>query len=251
MREIETVSIGSVEDFLQEMIPQLGFQRMPIYRGQKSEKDSILPTLLREEVSKTEFKTWNELESSLLIRVKQRARGELGHEPMSELEWLSIAQHHGLPTRLSSWTENALVALFFATESGNEDEDGIVWRILPGDANLVIAQDYEQVPERPRIYFPQKTTPAMLNQKTCYLCHPLPAEDAVPETFEEYYELGDERMHLAKLLVTSSEKAFIRRRLATMGIEARTLFPGMEGLCEQIREEIYSFTDSYEWVFPV
>jgi hypothetical protein len=91
----------------------------------------------------------------------------------------------------------------------------------------------------------------MLNQKTCYLCHPLPAEDAVPETFEEYYELGDERMHLAKLVVTGSEKAFIRRRLATMGIGARTLFPGMEGLCEQIREEIYSFTDSYEWVFPV
>jgi hypothetical protein len=251
MREIETVSIGSVEDFLQEMIPQLGFQRMPIYRGQNSEKDSILPTLFREEVNKTEFKTWNELESSLLIRIKQRARGELGYEPMSELEWLSVAQHHGLPTRLSSWTENALVALFFATESGSEDEDGIVWRILPGDANLVIAQDYEQVPEQPRIYFPQKTTPAMLNQKTCYLCHPLPAEDAVPETFEEYYELGDERMHLAKLVVTSSEKAFIRRRLATMGIEARTLFLGMEGLCEQIREEIYSFTDSYEWVFPV
>ncbi len=251
MREIETVSVGSVEDFLQEMIPQLGFQRTPIYRGQNSEKDSILPTLFREEVTKTEFKTWNELESSLLIRIKQRARGELGYEPMSELEWLSIAQHHGLPTRLSSWTENALVALFFATESGNEDEDGIVWRILPGDAKLVIAQDYEQVPEQPRIYFPQKTTPAMLNQKTCYLCHPLPAEDAVPETFEEYYELGDERMHLAKLVVTGSEKAFIRRRLATMGIEARTLFPGMEGLCEQIREEIYSFTDSYEWVFPV
>jgi hypothetical protein len=163
---------------------------------------------------------------------------------------MSIAQYYGLPTRLSAWTENALVALYFATAPGNDDEDGIVWRILPGDANLVIAQDYEQVPEQPRIYFPQKTTPAMLNQKTCYLCHPLPSEDAAPETFEEYYELGDERMHLAKLVVTGSEKGFIRRRLATMGIEARTLFPGMTGLCEQIREEIYSFTDSYEWVFP-
>lgn len=250
MREIETVSIGSVEDYLQEMVPQLGFQRTPIYRGQNTEKWKILPTLFREEVAKTESRSWSELEGSLLIRMKQRARGELNYEPMSELEWMSIAQHYGLPTRLSTWTENALVALYFATEPGREDEDGVVWRILPGDSSLVIAQDYEQVPEQPRIYFPQKTTPSMLNQKTCYLCHPLPAEDAAAETFEEYFELGDERMHLAKLVVTASEKAFIRRRLATMGIEARTLFPGMAGLCEQIKEEIYSFTDSYEWVFP-
>tara|TARA_R110000850_G_scaffold9033_18_gene33364 strand:+ start:1804 stop:2559 length:756 start_codon:yes stop_codon:yes gene_type:complete len=250
MRAIETVSIGNVEDFLHEMVPQLGFQRTPIYRGQASDQWAILPTLFREEVARTEFNSWNELESSLLVRLKQRARGDLGYDPMSELEWMSIGQHHGLPTRLSAWTENALVALYFATEPGREGEDGIVWRILPGDSNLVISQDYEQVPERPRIYGPQKTTPAMLNQKTCYLCHPLPAEDAAPETFEEYYELGDERMHLSRLVVAAGEKEFIRRRLATMGIDARTLFPGMTGLCEQISEEIYSHTDSYEWVFP-
>mgnify|MGYP003640352785 CR=1 FL=1 len=250
MREIESVSIGSVEDFLQEMVPQLGFQRTPIYRGLASGKWSILPALFREEVAKTEFKSWTELEAMLLVRLKQRARGDLGYEPMSELEWMSVAQHYGLPTRLSTWTENALVALYFATEPGHDDEDGIVWRILPGDANLVISQDYEQVPQQPRIYVPQKTTPAMLNQRTAYLCHPLPDEDAAPETFEEYYELGDERMHLSRLVVTAAEKGFIRRRLATMGIDARTLFPGMAGLCEQIQEEIYCHTDSYEWVFP-
>lgn len=249
MREIEMIRVEGIEQFLQEMVPHLGFQRTPIYRGQASEGWSLLPTLFREEVAKTEFRSWTELEGALLLRLKQRARGELGHEPATELEWMSIAQHYGVPTRFSTWTENALVALYFATEPYCDD-DGVVWRILPGDGNLVISHDYEQVPESPRIYVPQKTTPAMLNQKTCYLSHPLPQEDAAPESFEEHFELGNERIHLAKIVIPAEEKEFFRRRLATMGFDSRTLFPGMAGLCQQIREEVYCHTDSYEWVFP-
>lgn len=250
MRDIETVTIQSVEDFLQEMVPQLGFLRTPIYRGQGNSEWPILPSLLREEVAKTEFSSWADLEAAFLIRMKQSARGELGYEPMTELEWMSIAQHYGLPTRMSSWTSNALVALFYATDPEFQGEDGVVWRVLPGDSRLIISQDYEQVPEHPRIYLPQKTTPAMLNQRTCYLCHPLPAEDAAPETFEEQFELGADNLHLARIVVPAEEKSFVRRRLATMGIDSRSLNPGMRGLCGQIREEIYSHTDSYEWIFP-
>lgn len=249
MREIETIWVESIEQFLQEMVPQLGFQRVPIYRGQASEEWKILPALLREEVGRTEFKSWAELEGSLLVRLKQRARGELGYEPMSELEWMSVGERYGLPTRFSAWTENALVALHFATES-HPDEDGVVWRILPGDANVVISQDYEQVPESARIYVPQKSTPAMLNQKTCYLSHPLPDENAAPESFEEHFELGDDSLHLARIVIPAAEKDFVRRRLAVMGIDQRLLYPGMAGLCGQIRDEIYHHTDSYEWVFP-
>lgn len=249
MREIENVLIESVEDFLQEMVPQLGLQRNPIYRGHASDQWSLLPTLFREEVAKTELRSWAELEGGLLQRLKQKAAGELGYEPMTELEWMSIGQHYGLPTRLTTWSENGLVALYFATNPYCDD-DGVVWRILPGDNDFTISHDFEQVPEQVKLYLPQKRTPAMLNQKTCYLSHPLPAEDATPETFEEYFELGTDRLHLAKIVIPASEKEFIRRRLATMGIDSEMLFPGMQGLCRQIRSEVYSHTDAYEWVFP-
>jgi len=250
MREIETVEIGGLEDFIQEMIPQLGFQRMSVYRGQASSDWKLFPPLYREEVAKTEFKSWSELESAFLIGLKQRARGELGYEPSTELEWLAQGAHHGLPTRFSNWTENALVALFFATDPSRSTEDGAVWRIMPGDSSLVISQDYEQIPEQARLYRSQRPNATMLGQKTCFLSHPLPKEDASAESFEDLFELGSERLSLAKLIIPASEKAFLRRRLVTLGVDNRAMFPGMAGLCRDIREELYSHTDSYEWVFP-
>lgn len=46
------------------------------------------------------------------------------------LGWLCVMQHYRTPTRLLDWTENALVALYFAV-SADGSEDGELWAMLP------------------------------------------------------------------------------------------------------------------------
>jgi FRG domain len=250
MREIETVVVGSIESLLEEMVPKLGFQRIPIYRGQARASWTLLPMLYREEVARSEFKSWAELEAAFLATWKQRSGGMFPYEPVTELEWMALGAQFGLPTRCSAWSDNALVALFFATDPAHADEDGAVWRIMPGEANFTISQDYEQIPDQPRLFRPKRTDEAMRNQRVSYLSHPLPKEDASPETFEEVFELGSDRIVLSKLIIPAEWKSYLRRRLAMMGIDHQSMFPGAKGLCQDIRDEIYSHTDSYEWIFP-
>ena len=52
----------------------------------------------------------------MLHLFKQRSRPFLRELPANDFEWMFLAQHHGLPTRLLDWSTNALVALFFALE---------------------------------------------------------------------------------------------------------------------------------------
>lgn len=122
---MQEIYSGSWDGRLQRHRPRHAF------RGKACSDDSLEPGL------HLVGKHFPHVETLLLSDFRQYARFDA---PIGDSlwNWLAVAQHFGLPTRLLDWTYSPFVALHFATlDVGTERPvtDGVVWRVNYGETN--------------------------------------------------------------------------------------------------------------------
>jgi hypothetical protein len=122
-------SINSVVD-LAKVLQKAGNGSRFLFRGQNVNKP-LLPKIARLALEQSiPYEDLVKLERKMLNRFKKESVPLLQSlRPRTSWDWLSIAQHQGLPTRLLDWTTSAIVGLWFAVSADppNEEPEGALW----------------------------------------------------------------------------------------------------------------------------
>ncbi len=215
------ITISSLSEFFEEISNTSG----TLFRGLSNKEYDLIPSLGRYHHDQYSLKS---NEKSILRQFKLRSIPFLELQPTNDWEWLILAQHHGLPTRLLDWTANPLVALFFAVNN-DSSLDGVVYvsqsfetiNYEKASNPLEITKDYMLVP--PHI------SPRIPAQAACFTI----SKDSLKPL-----HIGDQGK---KLIISSTVKDVILTSLMKKyNIGPATLFPGLDGVCKQIAEEVFT-----------
>lgn len=156
-------------------------------------------------------------ERHALELLKRQARPHLGHTPSTDLEWLAIAQHHGMSTRLLDWSESLLVAAYFATAEAGTKGDAVIYGVR-GLRTITATQEKKPFAlGSPGLYRPPHITPRIPAQRSVFTVHPNPTE--------VFQTTG-----LQRWVLTQSACGSIKQILDACAINESSLFPDIDGL---------------------
>ena len=219
MKEIE---LECFEEFHQQV--QSYNKKADIYRGVTNKDYQLVPKIGR--VPLHENQSRKKEEQRIFRRFKERALPYLGFMPRDGWDWLAIAQHHGLPTRLLDWTRNPLAALYFAVEHENIHDSAIY--VLRGYKVISIKTHpdpfkYSQVGK----FVPDRITPRISAQLGVFTIHPELEKPFSSDSLE-------------KLIIPNRICRKLKKIVDTYGINRATLFPDLDGLAHHIAWQITS-----------
>ncbi len=260
------------------------------FRGQQSAEYQLLPSGLRDivpisdargnpivqgQINISDFATMAGLPlDEMLLAFKRKALPFIKRDPCNDFEWLFLAQHYGLPTRLLDWTTNALVALYFAIHSGmlcthseemaddsaceNEFlENGFssmgsaVFAIDPVATNKLtcntegpidVSEHFEEwkhylnpISNNKRADFPICVVGPHLDERIRAQSGVFTLHGSFTSPLDYYTII---RCHIHKIFIPHSTITMIRNELKILGMTHSFIFPGLDSIALEIKETV-------------
>ena len=206
-------------------------RRGVIYRGVSNHSFPLTPKVGRPDVLQ-QYSI--DAEAILLWTFKQRATVYADPQPTSDLEWLALGQHHGLPTRLLDWTYSPLVALYFAVRENMEADSLVYCRYMPrGEYGFKPFEITEA-----KKYYPPHLSPRIKAQ------HALFTVEADPTA-----NISTNNMTTIRVLKTA--KMALRQRLNLLGFHDESMFPDSDGVCAHLYWRLKSNLGTWTHAHPM
>lgn len=262
MTELVTVTVDSLQKFLDSVDGEHGDDQACLwFRGAGDSAYKLSPTIFRHKEIRDESSLF-EYENKLIIRFKERSVPYLKNRISDAWENLFLMQHYGMPTRLLDWTENPLLALFFALSSAAQDEDGAyktdvaVWVLCPAKWNQSVLSHLSYrggalstVDPLIKSYTPESDSKHMNEKPVAMLgIHNSPRIVAQRGSFcifgkslmpmDEIYSAGTfEENTLRKILIPKESIANLLKKLLWMGVTDAVIYPDLEGLARETKRQ--------------
>jgi len=173
-------------------------------------------------------------------------------------EWLSVAQHYGLPTRLMDWTYSPFVALHFATSNiDSMNKDGAIWAVNYVKAHKLLPHTLRQKlqSEGANVFTVEmlsKTVESLekleglIASEFLLFFEPPSIDDRIVNQFALLSVASDPSMVVdnwlfqhpelvRKVSIPSDLKWEIRDKLDQANVTERVLFPGLGGLSRWLK----------------
>lgn len=231
--------------------PLRRFRSPYVFRGQSTAAEPLRTSLSRQGPRA------RELEHHMLRNFRKYAQQK--SVPADNIwNWLAVAQHHGLPTRLLDWTWSPLVALHYVTESPAAfDRDGIVWTIefsrtntlLPAPLRTLLQEegaDAFTAEMLVKVAATLQEFDALSSDEFVAFLEPPSLDERIVNQFALFSVTSSPLVRLdawlaqhpdmfRAVLVPADLKWEIRDKLDQANITERVLYPGLDGLSRWLK----------------
>lgn len=198
------------------------------------------------------------VEGHLLRNFRKYAQRELVVGGDSVWNWLAMAQHHGLPTRLLDWTYSPYVAMHFATDNVESfGRDGVIWCVDYNRTNQLLPEILkQQLHEEGSFVFTADMLlraagalhefDALAPGEFLIFFEPPSLDNRIVNQFALFSLLSSPEARLdcwlermpevaRRIVIPAALKWEIRDKLDQGNINERVLFPGLEGLSRWLK----------------
>jgi hypothetical protein len=199
-----------------------------LFRGVTNETHGLVAKIGRPKTRgiKKQIRSPYQLEDEIALysMFRSQAMAYTERQPSTSLEWLALAQHFGVPTRLLDWTESFFVAAWFAVQKGGVKDskaDSAIW-VTRGIETIDAGETLDPLSiKNARAYRPAYVSQRISAQASVLVVCPSPTNEVIlPFTW--------------KITIAKNAEFVLKKRLNACGIHHRLLFPDLQGLAEHL-----------------